>query len=144
MICPNCGKQLDDNAKFCTGCGAGVTPAPQAAPAYQPPVQPAQPVYQQPYQQPAQQPQYQQPAPVGGPNLAPVGIGQWIGIFVLSVIPVVNLIMLIVWAASSGCKKSLRTYAAAQLILMGVVVLLAIILSLAGVGLLAYLENIIG
>ena len=39
MICPNCGKELADNALFCTGCGtrmeakAAPAPAPVAAPA---------------------------------------------------------------------------------------------------------------
>lgn len=27
-FCTNCGKQLPDNAKFCTGCGAKITPKP--------------------------------------------------------------------------------------------------------------------
>lgn len=31
-FCPKCGKQLDDNMKFCGGCGATIDVAPQAAP----------------------------------------------------------------------------------------------------------------
>lgn len=59
MFCKNCGKEIPDNATFCTYCGAQTgTPQQQAQ---QPQQQP--PVYQQPaYQQPAyQQPTYQQP-----------------------------------------------------------------------------------
>ena len=44
MFCPNCGKQLGDNAKFCTGCGKSMEKPAQAAP--QP--TPAAPVYKQP------------------------------------------------------------------------------------------------
>ena len=44
MNCPNCGKELKDNQKFCGGCGADVSylwqqaaPAPvEAAPVAQP------------------------------------------------------------------------------------------------------------
>lgn len=58
MFCKNCGKEIPDNATFCTYCGAQ-TGTPQQA--QQP--QQQQPVYQQPtYQQPTyQQPTYQQP-----------------------------------------------------------------------------------
>lgn len=58
MFCKNCGKEIPDNATFCTYCGA------QSAAPQQQVQQPQQPVYQQPaYQQPTyQQPAYQQPA----------------------------------------------------------------------------------
>ena len=67
MFCKNCGKEIPDNATFCTYCGAQ-TGAPQ-----QQVQQPQQPTYQQPtYQQPAyQQPAYQQPA-YQQPGYAPV------------------------------------------------------------------------
>lgn len=36
MVCPNCGKELSEQAKFCTGCGTTIAPAAaQAAPAPQ-------------------------------------------------------------------------------------------------------------
>ncbi len=40
MICKNCGNQMEDNATFCTNCGAALT-------------EPAAPVYEQPVTQPA-------------------------------------------------------------------------------------------
>ena len=54
MFCEQCGKQLSDAAKFCSGCGMSQTTVPAPA---QPQPAPQQPVYQQP----PQQPQYQQP-----------------------------------------------------------------------------------
>ena len=87
MFCPNCGAMLNDNASFCTSCGAPIPQqqAPQqqspqqpvyqqpAQQSYQQPVPPAyqQPVqqsYQQPYQQPYQQ-SYQQPVNSGTPDM---------------------------------------------------------------------------
>lgn len=45
MFCKNCGKQLPDDAKFCSGCGTPVNspiPPQQADPPSQPPVEPFQ------------------------------------------------------------------------------------------------------
>ena len=70
MFCPNCGKQIPDDSRFCVGCGTPVAqtapaahpeqaePQAYAAPAYQqaPPAQPVYQDYQQPdWQQAAQQ-----------------------------------------------------------------------------------------
>ncbi len=78
MFCSNCGKQIDDSAKFCNSCGAAIegtaqiqeeavqqpeapqAPVEQATPVSQP--EAFQPVYQEPVSQPeASQPAYQAP-----------------------------------------------------------------------------------
>lgn len=65
MFCPNCGKNLPDNAMFCDGCGTRIAAAP-VQPPVQPPVQaPVQPPVQAPVQPPVQ-------APVQPPVQAPV------------------------------------------------------------------------
>ena len=80
MFCNNCGKELKDGAKFCSGCGAVVKqqPAPPVqqpagqAPQYGQQAPPAQPAYQQPQapaptqQASAPQPAYQQAPPQPG------------------------------------------------------------------------------
>ncbi|MDE5679463.1 MAG: zinc ribbon domain-containing protein, partial [Lachnospiraceae bacterium] len=43
MFCPNCGKQISDNSKFCGYCGAVITP-------------PAMPVAEQPVTEPVAAP----------------------------------------------------------------------------------------
>lgn len=69
MFCPNCGKNLPDNAMFCDGCGTRMAAAPAPAPVQPPvqaPVQPQAPVYGQP---PMQAPMYAQaPAPAYAPS----------------------------------------------------------------------------
>lgn len=79
MFCTKCGKQCPDGAKFCTGCGAPLTPpAPRPAPVPQtppvsapqtppqPPVPPAPPV--PPQQPPVDVPAPEQPAPAPRPK----------------------------------------------------------------------------
>jgi len=82
----------------------------------------------QQYQQP-QQPQYQQPPvqpvppttviynqQVQDPSKKIVGIGEWIGFFVISAIPVVNIIMWIVWLCSSNTSKSKKNFIIATIL----------------------------
>ncbi len=86
MFCPNCGKNLPDNAMFCDGCGTRLAAAPAQAPVQpqapvyaqppvQAPVQPQAPVYNQaPVQAPVQPQapvQAQAPAPVYAPAKQP-------------------------------------------------------------------------
>lgn len=70
-------------------------------------------------------------------NNEPVTIGGWIGVFFLSVLPLVNLIMLFVWAFSSSTKQSLKNYARAVLILSLIgtilIVVLIVIMAIAGI-----------
>jgi hypothetical protein len=47
----------------------------------------------------------------------PLTLGDWIVTFILLAIPVVNLVMLFVWALSGGTHPSKKTYAQANLIL---------------------------
>jgi ABC-type Fe3+ transport system permease subunit len=58
---------------------------------------------------------------------------RWIGVYLLSLIPVVNLILMFVWAFSDKTKKneySLRSYARANLIMTLIVTVMAVVLGL--------------
>lgn len=81
MYCPNCGKQNEEDAKFCAHCGADMTPAEDAQPA-QPaptavppqPVEPAAPTPAPPTPQAAPPPPVQPtPPPVAQPAAPPSG-----------------------------------------------------------------------
>ena len=71
-----------------------------------------------------QQPQFQQGAPMVELE-KPMTIGQWIGTLLLCVIPCVNIILLIVWAASAT-NKSKKRWAIATLIVALILIALYI------------------
>lgn len=70
------------------------------------------------------QPVYQQPA---GDLEKPVSIGKWVGTLLLSMIPCVNIILLIVWACSDN-HKSRKNWAIATFIVMAIMIVLSYLL----------------
>ena len=131
-ICTQCGAELKDGIRFCTGCGA-TAPVSQAAPPQNPP-QP------QSYSRPAPQPAYQ-PTPVytappadeppSGGKYDLISAWGYIGIMLLMCIPVVGLILTIIWACG-GCRKlQKRNLARACLILWIIGIILSLILGFA-------------
>lgn len=114
--CTKCGTQVADGVKFCSSCGSPMGAAqPQAAP-------------QQPQPQAAQpQPQY---APVYTEE--PISTGAYIGIFFLLMLPVINLILLIVWACGGCNKKNKTNLSRALLVWMLIGALIGGIIALAG------------
>ena len=100
---------------------------PQQIPAkpMQPPVQPQQPVYQQPvYQQPPVQPQ-----PVFDPTTQVMSVGSYIGMFIVSAIPIVNVICWIVWLVSPNTNRNKKNYIIATIVLWVIGLVLSIVLS---------------
>ena len=85
MFCPNCGKQIDDNSRFCEFCGAtlssGHAAPQQAAPQYTPPAQQQYaPVQQQtPYSSYQSPPQKKKKFPwiAVVAVVAVIGVGAW-------------------------------------------------------------------
>lgn len=73
---------------------------------------------------------------MNGSEYKPVSVGNWILTFILLAIPLVNLIMLIVWAVGATTHPSKKTFAQAYLIIFLIVfcigVLFALILPLLG------------
>lgn len=97
---------------------------PQEPNQYQPPQQPYQPPYQQPYQAPYQ------PMPVYDETSEVMSVGSYIGLFVLSSIPIVNIICWIVWLVSPNTNKNKRNYCIAYIIIYAVAIVLSIIFTL--------------
>lgn len=84
---------------------------------YQPNQNPNQPPYQQPYQPQYQQPIYQQPY---DPTTEVMSIGSYILMFILSAIPVVNIICWIVWLVSPNTNKNKKNFIWAQIIMVAI------------------------
>lgn len=156
--CMNCGAKLADGVRFCAGCGTPV-PSPQTdIKAEERQAVPVANVRQQPtptYDIPVQG---QQPAPVyaapvagqietpppAGSRYAPVSTGGFIGIFLLMLIPVVNFILLIVWACG-GCRKvNQSNLAKALLVLMLIGIVLTLILGIVFWGMFANMGGLDG
>lgn len=98
----------------------------------------AQPQYQQQYYQPQQQ--YYQPqnvAPSYDNTSKPVTVGKWVGLLILSAIPVVNIICWIVWLCSSTTNKSIKNFLVAEIVVyaicIGVGVLVSVLLAALGI-----------
>lgn len=144
-FCTNCGSQVAEGVKFCTSCGApqpgGETaqqeqpqqaPQPAQQPQAQQSAQSQQPYGQQHYQQPAYgqppyQPQYQPPY-----MEEPISTGSYIGIFLLLMIPLVNLVCLIIWACGGCNKKNKTNLSRAMLVWMLIGAIIGGIIVLAG------------
>lgn len=82
---------------------------------------PNQPRYQQPYQ-----PIYQQPY---DPTTEVMSIGSYILMFILSAIPVVNIICWIVWLVSPNTNKNKKNFIWAQIIMVAVAYVAVIVLA---------------
>ncbi|MDD2955176.1 MAG: zinc ribbon domain-containing protein [Oscillospiraceae bacterium] len=149
-FCTTCGAPLEGR-KFCTSCGAPAeaessaeapvsaeptAPEPAPAPAPTPAPAPAAVAVAEAAPAPAPAPapvsapsataQTESPPPAGS-KYAPVSLGGWIGIMLLLMLPLVNVVLLIVWACG-GCKKvNKRNFARASLILMVVCLILSVI-----------------
>lgn len=122
--CTKCGTQVAEGVKFCTSCGTpmGVAQPPQPQP------QPPQPQYQQPYQQPP----YGQPYPQQAYTEEPISTGSYMLMFLLLMIPIVNLLCLIVWACGGSNKKNKVNLSRAMFFWMLIGAVIGGIIALAG------------
>jgi len=57
-------------------------------------------------------------------NDSPMTLGDWIITFLLLAIPIVNIVLLFVWALGKDANKSKKTYCQAELIVLGFVLVL--------------------
>ena len=99
--------------------------------------QPTQPVdtppqdngyYQQPYQAPYQ------PMPQYDPTTEVMSIGSYIGMIILSSIPVVNIICWIVWLVSPNTNKNKKNFILAEIIMIAISYAIIIFASIAVAG----------
>lgn len=142
MICRNCGGEYHDYKDNCPNCG---TRNPNVS-------------YNSQYSAPQNsgnrnggQYGYQQPVNtvyVNEPDVhydEHVSIGGWIGRWIVMCIPIVNIIMLFVWAFGGSRKYSLKTWARARLLLALIVIIAllitVIVLAVSGVNVQEVFKN---
>lgn len=151
-FCTNCGTQVADGIKFCTSCGSSMKmntavpapstePRPECATEQPAPVAPAntpsQPISltlqpQQPKgaQQPTSSTGYSTPTSIYQED--PISTSSYVGILFLLMIPLLNLLLLLIWACG-GCRKvNKRNLSRALLIWMLIGCVLSGILFLVG------------
>ena len=140
MQCSKCGQTLSPGEKYCTACGAVVAAAqapqpPQGSPGgqqYGGNTPPTPPQYnagssggqydRNPYTYtPPQPPRYNE-------NEEPLSIGSYLLMILVSAIPLVNLILLLIWAFGSNVNVNRQNYARAALIMGVIGIVLAIML----------------
>lgn len=113
MYCSKCGKNIPDNSQNCNYCGAP-TNAPQSA------------SNQSPYIQ---------------EDTSPLSVGNFLVMMLIAAIPILNIIMLCVWAFGSGSNVNRKNYARAQLIIMLIAMAVSIVLWSSLIGLLISISN---
>ena len=130
--CTKCGTQVAEGVKFCTSCGAPIGVAQQPQPQQPPQQQTYQQPQQQSYGQPYQQPPYGQPYPQPAYTEEPISTGSYMLMFLLLMIPIVNLLCLIVWACGGSNKKNKVNLSRAMLFWMLIGAVIGGIIALAG------------
>ena len=110
MICKNCGMDNADNVQFCSNCGASTQQNP--APTYNN-AQNGGPTY------------VNVQVPSDTSNL--VSIGAYVGMWFAMCVPILNIIMMIIWATSGN--KSKKNFVLAYLVMIAISVGITIIAS---------------
>ena len=64
---------------------------------------------------------------MGSPEYKPVSVGNWIITFIVMGIPVINVIMLIIWALGGTPHQSKKTWAQAAFVLLGILFCISIL-----------------
>lgn len=120
MFCENCGKQIPDDAVFCTHCGAkqlGTSVTSQTMSSVQKP----QPVRASPSLPPVQA--------TGGVDL--ITMGQYLIMFLIMCIPIAGIVMLFIWGFGSETGPNKKNFARAYLVMMAIAVGVGIVMSIA-------------
>ena len=115
--CPVCGKDVPAQAAFCGECGYNF----QAGSAT-------------PYTVPPQ-------TAVAPEDTSPLKVSDFFVMLLVACIPLVNIILLLIWAFSSGTNVNRKNFCRAYLIMMVIMWVIAFILSLSLIGLIGILAS---
>ncbi len=137
MVCKNCGIEINDDSKFCVGCGIAIEqPTVEAEPVVEATPVVAEPVYQQPVyrEAPAKKEITVEDLP---DHLKPIGAWGYFGLKILFAIPIVGFVFLIVFSFSRGNlnrRSFARSYWCTALIAAAIFVFVLLLLTVLGHG----------
>ena len=115
--CPVCGKDVPAQAAFCGECGYNFQ-AGSATPYTVPPQAAAEPE-----------------------DTSPLKVSDYFVMLLVACIPLVNIILLLIWAFSSGTNVNRKNFCRAYLIMMVIMWVISFILSLSLIGLIGILAS---
>lgn len=75
---------------------------------------------------------------MSNPEYKPVSVGNWIITFIVLGIPLINVIMLIIWALGGTAHPSKKTFAQAFFVLLGISFCISLLIALIWPNLLHY------
>lgn len=135
MFCENCGTKLLTGAKFCTVCGTKTDELPAQGKVAEEAVArpaPVPPPYALPaHTLPPQQQVYAQPQPptyVPQEGSEPLRVGQYIGMFLLLAVPILNIVLLFMWSFGGSVNLNKKNFARASLILSAIMLIIWIVI----------------
>jgi len=123
QYCQSCGAAMDEGARFCKTCGTNQS-------AYQ-----SMPAGSQ--QSTSGYTHYAQPASAPSVGNEPLSVGQYVGMMLLSGLPLVGLILLLIWAFGSEANINKRNYARAVLIIALIAIAVGVVFGVAMAGFMA-------
>ena len=150
-FCNQCGASVPDGTRYCPSCGTEQSAQAAAQPQQTSYTQPQQPSYTQPqqsaYTQPQQpaytQPGYNQQYPQQSGEYAPVvTTKQFLGMFLLMLIPIANIILPFVWAFGEGNPNRKNLWRAALIMALIGIALSILISVLVGASLFSIFSSI--
>ena len=97
MYCTKCGKEIPNNSMSCSYCGATILNKPET------------------------------PMNVLAEDNEPLSTSAYLGMLIISVIPILNLVFMLVWAFAPGNNTNRRNFARAWLIVTLASVVLALV-----------------
>jgi len=119
MFCENCGKQIPDDAAFCTHCGAKQLKTPTPSQTVNR-VQPPQPV----------RPNAPQPPPQASGGVDLITMGQYLIMFLIMCIPIAGIVMLFIWGFGNETGPNKKNFARAYLVMMAIAIGVGILISI--------------